>query len=432
MKMWVAIILAICLSVSASAQQSPSILLFRNVDVFDGSRMIRHTSVLVRDGMIRAVGPEDTTAAQSAQVIDGKGKTLLPGLMDAHMHLGQFQVERFLKDALEFGVTTELEMWGSTPTLELRKKLQASEDPNLADFRTAGIGVTVPDGHPTQMMDKPTPFATLTPGADVQAFVDARIAEGSEYIKIIDEHLLPTVTKQQIEEVVTAAHRRNKLVIAHINTQAEARDCIDAGVDGLAHIPSDSPLAPDFARFAAEHHVFVLTTLTVFDSMAAATAKSSWWQEAPNLASHLTPSMQTILKLKMPPGFDKKERILYAEAAVRALHRAGVPLLAGTDAPAPGVPHGLGLHRELELLVQSGLKPTEALAAATSEPARFFGFHDRGRIAKGFRADLVLIQGDPSVDITTTRNIVGVWKLGIPYSRYSANAALSKPGSSPM
>ena len=99
--------------------------------------------------------------------------------------------------------------------------------------------------------------------------------------------------------------------------------------------------------------------------------------------------------MKMPPGFGGKERLVNAEAAVSALPRAGIHLLAGTDAPAPGVAHGVSIHRELELLVQSGLKPIEALAAATSEPACFFCFHDRGRIAKGFRADLVLVDGDP-------------------------------------
>ncbi len=401
-------------------------LLFRDVDVFDGSRMIRHTTVLVRDGMIRAVGPADAATSQSAQVIDGKGKTLLPGLFDAHTHLGQFQIERFLQDALEFGVTTELEMWGSSASLALRKRMEASDDLRFADFHTAGIGVTVPHGHPTQMMGTPTPFATLAPGDDVQAFVDARIAEGSEYIKIIDEHMFPTLTKQQIEDVVVAAHRRNKLVLAHINTQREARDAVDAGVDGLAHAFSDSPPAPDFGQFAARHHVFVITTLTVFDSIASSSAQSSrssrslWWQDAPQLASHLTPSMRVTLRMKMPPGFGGKERLVNAEAAVSALHRAGIPILAGTDAPAPGVAHGVSIHRELELLVQSGLKPIEALAAATSEPARFFCFHDRGRIAKGFRADLVLVDGDPSVDITATRNIVGVWKLGVQYARYSA------------
>src|SRR5262249_42455831 len=209
----------------ARSQQREATLLFRNVDVFDGSHMLRRTTVLVRDGMIRAVGPADMPMPSSVPVVDGKGKTLLPGLFDAHMHLGQFQIERFLKDALEFGVTTELEMWGSAPSMALRKKIEASGDPNLADFRTAGIGVTVPHGHPTQMMGTPTPFATLSPGDNVQAFVDARIAEGSDYIKIMDEHGFPTLTRQQIEDVVAAAHRRNKLVLSHISTQSEARDC---------------------------------------------------------------------------------------------------------------------------------------------------------------------------------------------------------------
>lgn len=425
MKLLVA--LALILPLSASAQQRASTLLFRNVDVFDGSRMIRHTNVFVRDGMIRAVGPADADVVtpQSVQVIDGKGKTLLPGLFDAHTHLGQFQIERFLKDALEFGVTTELEMWGSADSLALRKKMEASDDLNFADFHTAGIGVTVPHGHPTQMMGAPTPFATLSPGDDVQAFVDARIAEGSDYIKIIDEHAFPTLTKQQIEEVAVAAHRRNKLVLAHIRTQSEAHDCMDAGVDGLAHTFSDSPPTPEFAKFAAQHPAFVIATLTVFDSIASGSAGSSWWK-APQLASHITPSMRATLTMKMPPGFGGKETLVNAETAVRVLRRVGIHLLAGTDAPGPGIAHGVSIHRELELLVQSGLKPMEALAAATSEPARFFDFHDRGRIAKGLRADLVLVNGDPSVDITATRNIVGVWKLGVQYSRYSMSSASIK------
>lgn len=89
------------------AQQSERTLAFRDVDVFDGSRMIRRTTVLVRDGMIRAVGA-DIAIPPSAQVIDGKGKTLLHGLFDAHTHLGATQGEEFLRDALDFGVTTEL------------------------------------------------------------------------------------------------------------------------------------------------------------------------------------------------------------------------------------------------------------------------------------------------------------------------------------
>jgi len=393
------------------AQQREVVVAFRNIDVFDGSRMIRNTTVLVRGGMIRAVAP-DVAIPPSAQVIDGKGKTLLPGFFDAHTHLGQVFGEQFLKDALDFGVTTELEMGGARSSQLLKAKV--GEDANVADLRTAGTVVTAPKGHPTQMSD--TPIPTLSPDDDVQAFVDARIAEGSDYIKIIYEHAYPTLTRQQIEDVVAAAHKRNKLAVIHITIQKDARDAIEAGVDGLVHIFADSPPEAGFAEFAAQHHVFVIATLATIESVTDTGAKP-WWQESPQLTSYLTPSMRRSLEMKYPPRFREEMKLTNAMSAVGALHRAGVRILAGTDAPAPGTAHGLSLHRELELLVRSGLSPVEALAAATLQPARAFGFHDRGRIAEGVRADLVLVNGDPSKDIAATRDIVGVWRLGAAHRR---------------
>jgi imidazolonepropionase-like amidohydrolase len=396
-------------------QQAEKPLVFRNVDVFDGSHLIRNTTVLVRDGMVRAVG-QDIRIPSFAEGIDGKGKTLLPGLIDAHVHLGISQGEQFLRDALNFGITTELEMWGSDASLALRNKITAGGIKDLADLRTAGTGITVPRGHPTQMGGPP--FPTLGPSDDVRGFVDARIAEGGDYIKVIYEHAFPTLTKLQLEDVVAAAHRRNKLVVVHVTTQRDARDAIAAGADGLAHIFADSVPETDFAKFAAEHHVFVIPTLSVVEAITETSSKP-WWQDQPKVSPFITPSMRGNLERKFPSGFRANLKLANAVAAVSALRLAGVSILAGTDAPAPGLAHGLSLHHELELLVRSGLTPLEALAAATSESARAFGFHDRGRIAAGTRADLVLINDDPTVNITATRDIVGVWKLGVRFSRYS-------------
>jgi imidazolonepropionase-like amidohydrolase len=400
-------------ALSVPARGSDATISFRGVDVFDGSRMLRRTTVIVRDGMIRAVG-SDVAIPPSARIVDANGKTLLPGLFDAHTHLGVRIAAAFLSDASTFGVTTELEMGGSEVSLGLRKGIASGESADGADLRTSGIVVTVPKGHPTEM-DGPG-FPTLAPCDDVQAFVDARIAEGADYIKVVYDHAFPTLTKQQLEDVVAAVHRRNKLVVAHILTQRDARDVIAAGADGLVHIFADSPPDADFAGWAARHRVFVVPTLTVIES-ATGESVTSWWQNAPYVASRMTPSMRRPLEMKMPRGIGGKLKLTYAQAAVGALRRAGVPIVAGTDAPSPGVAHGLSLHRELELLVLSGLTPSEALASATSEPARAFGFHDRGRIAAGLRADLLLINGDPTVDIRATRDIVGVWKLGVPHPR---------------
>lgn len=394
-------------------QQPQKPLVFRNVNLFDGSRVIRRTTVLVRDGMVRAVG-QGIEIPASAEVIDGSGKTLLPGLIDAHVHLGIAQGEQFLRDALNFGVTTELEMWGSDASLALRNKIAAGVT-DLADLRSAGTGITVPRGHPTQMGGPPVP--TIGPGDDVQAFVDARIAEGGDYIKIIYDHAFPTLTRQQLEDVIAAAHRRNKFVVVHATTQSDARDAIGAGADGLAHIFADSTIEPGFAKFAAEHNVFVIPTLSVLEAITESPAKP-WWEKT-RLSPFISPAMRGLLERKFPPGFGANIKLPNAEAAVLALRRAGVSIIAGTDAPAPGLAHGLSLHRELELLVRSGLSPIEALAAATSETARAFGFHDRGHIAAGTRADLVLVNGDPTTDIKATRDIVGVWKLGARVSRYS-------------
>jgi Amidohydrolase family len=196
-------------------------------------------------------------------------------------------------------------------------------------------------------------------------------------------------------------------------------------VDGLAHIFADSSPEPGFAEFAAQHHVFVIPTLSVIEMVTGGSAKP-WWQDVPQVSPYITPSMRPALEMKFPPGFMPKLKLAYAKAAIAALRRAGVPILAGTDAPAPGLAHGLSLHHELELLVSSGLTPLAALASATSEPARAFGFHDRGRIAEGLRADLLLVNGDPTVDIRATRDIVGIWKLGVPHLRYSANRPTEK------
>ncbi|MEV4172824.1 amidohydrolase family protein [Nonomuraea sp. NPDC049709] len=102
-----------------------------------------------------------------------------------------------------------------------------------------------------------------------------------------------------------------------------------------------------------------------------------------------------------------------ASHSAAALLRAGVPLPAGTDATPFGPVHGAGLHHELLLLTEAGLTPEEALTAATSVTARCFGLADRGRIAAGLRADLLLVDGDPTTDITATRAIAGVWRGGV-------------------
>jgi len=358
--------------VAAVAGASPFVV--RDTAVFDGQRLLRGQDVLVRDGVITAVSPHLHVPEDTA-VVDGSGRTLLPGLIDAHVHLLK---PDDLRVALTFGVTTELDMFTSPALAAAAKAEQAGGGgPDQADLRSAGILVTAPGGHGTEYG---FPIPTLAHPEEAQAFVDARIAEGSDYIKAVSDDgsafgfSRPTLSPKTLCAVVAAAHARHKLAIVHIATQQDFRGAVECGADGIAHVPAGE-LEPELAHLAGSRPLFVQPTLAVVS------------------ANERTPGE--------------------AGRAVRTLLAAGVTILAGTDAPNPPCEHGSGLHRELERLVEAGLTPLQALAAATSAPAGAFHLTDRGRAAVGLRADLVLVDGDPTADIRNTRRIVAVWKRGV-------------------
>ncbi len=385
-------------------------LLFRNVRVFDGSRVLASTDVLVRDGKIARIGHGIAEAA-GAEMIDGAGKTLLPGWIDAHTHA----FGDALQQALIFGVTTELDQFTSASfAAAMRGEQKVGNVADRADLFSASTLVTAPHGHGTEYG---MPIPTITAPAEAQAFVDARIAEGSDWIKIVYDDgktyglNIPTIDKETMRAVVAAAHKRGKLAVVHIGTLAGARDAIDCGADGIVHLFVDRDPDPELGKFLAQHHAFAIPTLVVLQSITG--SSSSALIDDAKLAPYLDDTVRGNLKSGFP-HHDGAPAMTYAgaELSVRQLRAAKVPILAGSDAPNPGTAHGASLHRELELLVAAGLTPLEALASATSVPAKAFHIEDRGRIAQGLRADLVLVKGDPTKDITATRDIEGIWKGG--------------------
>lgn len=421
----------------SAAKASARPLAIEHMRVFDGERVTSADTVIVQGGKIVAVG-SGLQPPSGAQVIDGSGDTLIPGLIDAHVHILDRDA---LKQSLVFGVTTDLDMFMDWQLAQqIRKEQAAGQDLDYADLRSAGTLTTAPGGHGTEYGLK---IPTLSSPQDAQAFVDARIAEGSDYIKIIydDGHAygmrFPTLSKATMAAVVEAAHRRGKMAVAHIGSYQGARDAINAGVDGLMHLFIDRAPDPDFGQFVAEHYAFVVPTLSVLKSICGTSSGESLITD-PDISPYLPDSAIASLKGSFPqhPG----EHCDYdaAPASIRLLQAAGVPILAGTDAPNPGTTFGASLHREIELLVEAGMTPQAALVAATSSPARAFHLDDRGRIAPGLRADLLLVKGDPTTDIKATRDIVKIWKLGVQVDREAwreqaekANktAATAPPGS---
>jgi hypothetical protein len=397
-----------------TASGEAQVTAIRNVRLFDGRTVLPSATVVFSNGLITAAGAS-AKVPDGATVIDGSGKTLLPGLIDAHTHIFPGSLER----ALRFGVTTELDMF---TVADLAQKLKAEQKngnvASRADLLSANILVTVAGGHGSEYFKIPV----YAPRSDPQAFIDARIAEGSDYIKLIYDNgsayglSFATLTKSDLSALIAAAPKRGKMTVVHVSTLQFARDAIASGADGLAHIFNDVPPDADFGRFVRAHHAFVVPTLSVNESAGGVASGTSLVTDA-RLQPFLNAAEIEGLKGSFPSRPASPHNIDNAMAAVRQLKAAGVPILAGTDAPNPGTAHGASIHRELELLAKAGLTPVEALTAATSAPASAFHLRDRGRIASGLRADLVLVNGDPTADILATRDIVTIWKGGVPLTR---------------
>lgn len=391
----------------------------RDVRLFDGHAVRSHANVLVRSGRIERITAANVRVPPGYRIIDGRGRTLLPGLIDAHVHISPSAADSALRQELRFGVTTVLDMFATpdgVPVLQRERRRDASDE---ADLRMAGIGATVAGGHPTELLGAgQQPIPTLSDPAQAQAFVDRRIAEGSDYIKIIydDGHSFDTpeihykmMSVELLRALVRAAHRRHRFAVVHIMSESQARAALEAGADGLAHLPIGAALSTDFGKFVAAHHAFVITTLSTEHWFCGA-SRGRALADDPRLSPYLEGSWRSGLVL--PHSDLRIASCVAADAAIGQLSRAAVPLLLGTDSPVPGTTYGISMYDEITRSVEDGLTPVEALRGATATPARIFHLDDRGRIAPGRRADLVLVRGDPTVQISDIANIEAVWKSG--------------------
>ncbi len=404
-------------------KQEGNSFVIKNVRVFDGQKTIEKTSVLVEHGKIAAIGTHIKISGNIA-LYDGTGKTLLPGLIDSHTHTyGDAQ-----KDALRFGVTTEMDMFSDWHLLAAAKKQRESFGRvEQADLWSAGTLATVPGGHGTEYGMK---IPTLNTANQASGFVKDRVKEGSDYIKIVFDDgsgygpnvkiksLTPDVTKALIQ----SAHKNNKKALIHIASFQQAKTMTDQDADGLVHIFIDQVADAAFIEQAKKQQLFIVPTLSVTGSLAGADEGKKLAADV-QLKDYLTVLQSNALKASFPPQWQNPKVLENALASVKLLHAAGIPLLAGTDAGNPSTTHGASLHGELSLLVKAGLSPTEALNAATALPAKIFGLNDRGRIAVGMRADLVLVSGNPTKNITNTRKIEFIWKNGYRFNRVKTTEA---------
>ncbi|MHB8595496.1 MAG: amidohydrolase family protein [Ktedonobacteraceae bacterium] len=360
------------------------------VKVFDGNALTEERTVVIDNGVI-----SDATTAE--RTVDGQHGTLLPGFIDCHVHLARLAD---LEQGTQWGSTTMLDM--GSQSIAMTNSLRHRK--GLADIRGAGNVASAPGGFQTTRMGFPASSAVTGTG-DASRFVADRVAEGADYIKVIVEdpqRMGPAALDvATIAAIVEAAHQAKLKAIAHVTTLAALTNAAEAGVDILTHAPIDADVDENLAVSIAKRGIVSVPTLTMMRGTAS-------------VAAHL------------PTHAGSRVDYAHARSTVTAFHGAGVTILAGTDAhrvpatsantaptPFPDVPHGEALHDELGLLVEAGLTPIEALRSATVVPATYFGFTDRGAIEVGRRADLLLIDGDPTQDIAATRAIRAVWVAGI-------------------
>ncbi|KAF9883901.1 hypothetical protein FE257_002695 [Aspergillus nanangensis] len=405
------------------------VTLIANVRIFDGVSVISQCGhVLIESGKIQEISDQTPSSASEYTVIDGSGCTLIPGLIDAHVHV--FQDLTFLQTAMQYGVTTVLDMHNESEWFQKMKSVANGRN-DVADLHSAGLAATVKHGWPSAILRL---TAAEDPGLETRIsgwpnITDEKIADeyvatnkrsGASFIKLMQEdgcalnlpfpaRPIPTPSLEIQKAIVEAAHRNDMLAVAHALTNHSVLEVLNAGVDGITH-SSLEPINSSIIEAFQKTNAFVIPTLAVH---ASGSGEDSHTRE--RFAADLVDTAQKEHFLGclhiMLPGFS----IHNAYEQVRSLKSAGVDILCGTDSSEhlAGTRAGASVHHELWLYVnRCGFTPIEALASATSKIEERFKLRDRGRIEIGRQADLVLVKGDPTECIDALDEIIGVWRNG--------------------
>ena len=390
-----------------------------------GAAPIPDSAVVIHNGRITAVGPRSKVKIpHDANVIEAGGKTILPGLWDMHAHFEQVEWGPIY---LAAGVTTVRDCGNEFEFITAVRDAIAKGRGLGPRLLLAGVvDGTGPLALGVERVDSPD---------QARMWVDRYHAAGFQQMKIYS-----SVKLENLKAVADEAHRLDMTVTGHVPEGLNAYQVIEAGQDQINHIqyienimrpalPASatraerrnaaanidihSPEAQKALSFLKEHHTVVDPTMALFELFTATTAKPPASFE-PGINKIPTELAEQLTDVE-PPNENSAlgEKVFQKEIEiVGALHRAGIPIVAGTDQSVPGY----SLHREMEIYVQAGFTPMEAIQAATIVPARAMGIErETGTVKKGKRGDLILINGDPLADIHNTRNVEYVITNGTMY-----------------
>lgn len=403
-------------------------LLIKNANVLVDGAFQTNKSIAINNGLIAAI--DTTIQASSTQTINADGKTIIPGLIDAHTHT----YGDGLKQALKFGVTAQVDMFTDPHLLTGQSTNDADRSANngtinqrgelantsSADLFSSGMLATAPHGHGTQFG---IAVDTLTKPSQALAWVSKRKAEGSDFIKLVympNSDFAPSLDKETAQAIIKAAHRNGLKAVAHISDQQSAQDMLDANIDGLVHQFADSLVTDTFLQQAANQSVFVIPTLSVIGSADGQSFGANLIEQR-YAAEQLSPlqiqQLSRTFGTGKIPGFD----FSIAVQNTKRMLDAGILILAGSDAPNPGTTYGASLHQELQLLVAAGFTSQQALNTATINPISAFDIPDRGKLEVGNRANMIILNSSPEANIENTLDIHLIIKNGQIVDRANLN-----------
>jgi hypothetical protein len=201
------------------------------------------------------------------------------------------------------------------------------------------------------------------------------------------------------------------MLVVHVDNLISAKQAIEAGADGVVHSFMDKVVDKEFIQLMKTHDAFMIPTLTVEASISQQSDTGKLLQDT-TIIDYLSKQQRQQLKAAFPDFGIPKEAFERALKSVGMLSKAGIVILAGTDAPNPGTTHGLSIHNELELLISAGLSPQQAIHSATAAAGKYFPIGSRGTLKVGANATMILLDGNPFIDIKQTRHINKIWKNG--------------------
>lgn len=425
------------------AAESATALVIENVTLIDGTgkQPVAAATVVVENGVFTRISAGDSARSirrpRGATILDGRGKFLIPGMMDMHIHLlggGAWRDSsaqsdkpvdpdtglRTLQGFLYYGFTSVYDA-GNNPDfiLSLRDRERRSEIVSPRIFATGQL-LTYPGSWSVGYAGIP-----VRDWPDTIADLDRQIARKPDIQKITYEAmgvgpnpLVAQLPRELMQQMIEYLHSRGIRTTAHISNERMARDAIAAGIDTLAHAPATGLITQSFAELVAAKKIPTQTSLAVFDEIRALKDGVDFLR-TPEYRAVVDPrepavreqARERYLKLGWPDWF--AAIYPYALRNVKRIHDAGGVLVLATDRT-----HAPAALRELELVVESGIPPLAVLRIATLNGAIFLGRErELGSIEQGKLADMVLLDADPSVDIRNVRKVSRVWKGGVEIDR---------------